>query len=219
MQLFSGKIESVGKGTYDASSDLTLSTLLEVNMANASLPKRTRNCKRSTSTQVRDRIICRRCFRYHENPLKKTTIWCEGCARWLDAKYRPYADIKAKDPIKAVARLESMKSYDREHKRDRAKKNRERIRLTNFNRVSNNNPVCENCGCDDLRLLEINHKNGGGTQERNKGKDSNKFANDIFMGRRGVDDLNLLCKVCNALHYLEMKFGKLPFEVKYDAKI
>jgi hypothetical protein len=94
---------------------------------------------------------------------------------------------------------------------------RERVRLTNFNIVSKNNPVCENCGCTDIRLLEINHKNGGGTKEREKGKSSAKFAWNIYMGRRNIDDLNLLCKVCNALHALEMKFGKLPFTVIYDA--
>ena len=53
--------------------------------------------------------------------------------------------------------------------------------------------------------------------ERSKGKASNKFVNDIFMGRRAVDDLNLLCKVCNALHALEMRFGKLPIKVIYES--
>lgn len=179
------------------------------------LEKKKRRSYKAATTLVRDRVICRKCFRYHENLDKKTTIWCESCSRWLDAKYRPFDPSTAKDPEKAAARLAAMKAYDREHKLSRAAKSRERIRLTNFNRVSNNNPVCENCGCNDLRILEINHINGGGTKEREGGKSSNQFATDIYMGRRGVDDLNLLCKVCNALHYLEMKFGKLPIKVTY----
>lgn len=175
-----------------------------------------RRKSRGSKYPVRDRVICRQCARYLVNSELRATIWCDGCSRWLNATRRPYEQIKAVDPEKAKARLRSMKEYENEHKRDRAVALRQRMRLVNFNRVSNNNPVCENCGCDDLRLLEINHINGGGTQEREKGKASHKFAQDIYMGRRSVDDLNLLCKICNALHYLEMKFGKLPFEVKFN---
>jgi len=34
-------------------------------------------------------------------------------------------------------------------------------------------------------------------------------------GRRKTSDLNLLCKVCNALHYLELKYGKTKHRVIY----
>lgn len=35
-------------------------------------------------------------------------------------------------------------------------------------------------------------------------------------GKRGIEDLELRCKVCNALHYLEMKYGKTGYKILWD---
>ena len=76
-------------------------------------------------------------------------------------------------------------------------------------------PCCSNCGCNDIRALELNHKYGGGTAERKKFKlQGYLFHRAIISGARKVDDLEVLCKVCNAVHCLEQKF-KLRFEVKF----
>ncbi len=77
-------------------------------------------------------------------------------------------------------------------------------------------PECANCGCDDIRLLEVNHKNGGGGKEMEKGRNSMAFYRDIIALRRPVDDLEILCRVCNAKHYLEMQYGKLPIAVVWQ---
>jgi len=82
--------------------------------------------------------------------------------------------------------------------------------------VSDNNLYCIRCGCNNVRLLEINHKNGGGHKELQGGKMKHKFYQGILDGTRKVDDLELLCRVCNARHYLELKFGKLPYEISYN---
>ena len=82
--------------------------------------------------------------------------------------------------------------------------------------VSNNKPHCVRCGCDDVRLLEINHKDGGGNRELQQGKAKTEFYQGILKGTRKTDDLEILCRVCNSLHYLESKFGKLPFKVLYN---
>jgi hypothetical protein len=77
---------------------------------------------------------------------------------------------------------------------------------------------CINCHCADLRLLEINHKNGGGRHEFGDSNDRNKralwrFYRDIISGKRSTDDLEITCRVCNALHYLQSKYGPLPFTI------
>lgn len=63
---------------------------------------------------------------------------------------------------------------------------------------------CANCGCDIYDLLEVNHKAGGGGKEsityRLAG--SNLQA-QVMMGKRTTDDLEICCRVCNALHYIE----------------
>lgn len=56
--------------------------------------------------------------------------------------------------------------------------------------------------------LEINHINGGGCQEFYSTKYRFSFYLDILSGRRNKDDLELTCRVCNAVHYLE-KIKKL----------
>jgi len=67
-------------------------------------------------------------------------------------------------------------------------------------------PRCVNCGCDDERLLEINHIRGGGRRESHnlRGYD---FIHAIATGKRRVDDLEVRCKPCNVLHYVTLRFG------------
>lgn len=75
---------------------------------------------------------------------------------------------------------------------------------------------CEKCGCDRYELLEINHKNGNGAKElRSKWKTLSNFVRAIVLGKRKTDDLNVLCRPCNAVHYLEMKHGPLPFQIEW----
>ena len=70
---------------------------------------------------------------------------------------------------------------------------------------------CSNCGCDDERVIEINHMNGGGKSELGEGPQ--QFCREIVFGKRTIDDLDLRCKLCNELHYILRRFGALPFRV------
>ena len=175
--------------------------------------------RRKTKYPLKDRVICKKCKTvfYPDLTIKRGNRPCPHCGVTIDIRDKRgwFKEYCTKYPEKAALRKKAMIEWDQEHRRDRAKKNRELIRRVIFNIISNNNPVCENCGCNDLNLLEINHKNGGGTKESHKGKSSNQFYLDIYKGRRKTDDLNLLCKVCNALHYLELKNGKLPFVISW----
>jgi len=63
---------------------------------------------------------------------------------------------------------------------------------------------CANCKCDELSFLEFNHKNGGGTKDIKK---ANYFgtAHRIILGRIPKNEMNVLCRVCNALDFLSRK--------------
>ncbi len=76
---------------------------------------------------------------------------------------------------------------------------------------------CVNCKCDMFEALEINHKKGGGNKEQilNYGGDSRRYYRAIVNGERKTDDLEITCRLCNSLHYLELKLGKLPFTVTW----
>ena len=62
---------------------------------------------------------------------------------------------------------------------------------------------CVYCGCDVLSFLEINHKNGDGCQEWKKMGAG--IVDRILNGTRTVDGLEVACRVCNNLHYLQLK--------------
>jgi hypothetical protein len=72
--------------------------------------------------------------------------------------------------------------------------------------------ACVRCGCDRPELLEINHKNGGGRKDL-VGK---WFYRAIVKLERDTGDLELLCRPCNAIHYLELKHGPLPFRMTWE---
>lgn len=74
---------------------------------------------------------------------------------------------------------------------------------------------CSNCGCDIIEILEINHVKGGGVQEH-KLKGGIKVWRDIYLGRVPRENYNILCRVCNALEYVERKFGIKKFMVTWD---
>ena len=113
---------------------------------------------------------------------------------------------------------ETHREQIREKSRRQGKVHRKKMRIAILNIISNNNPCCVRCGCDDIRLLEINHKNGNGNKELQNGKATYKFYRGIYASKRRIDDLELLCRVCNSRHYLEMKYGKLPYEITYNNK-
>ena len=66
------------------------------------------------------------------------------------------------------------------------------------------------CGCRILKFLEINHVNGGGHKEIQNGihyKTPRALLKALKNGKRKIDDLNILCRPCNSLDYLERMFG------------
>jgi hypothetical protein len=78
---------------------------------------------------------------------------------------------------------------------------------------------CCNCGCIDLRVLEINHKEGNGSKElRSIG--NRKLYLLIERGERPVDDLDIRCRVCNNLAYIESKFPDIVglFKITFKTK-
>ena len=100
----------------------------------------------------------------------------------------------------------------------------QKIRLKVLARV-NPDMKCAMCGCEDTRFLEVNHIKGGGHKERESYKkdvDHNVSHNMILLihnGKRGTEDLNLLCRACNSIDHLERQFGKTGLRVVWDKQV
>ena len=68
---------------------------------------------------------------------------------------------------------------------------------------------CAKCGFDDLRALQINHKNGGGTKEYK----SLSMYRAIIAGTRAIEDLETRCANCNALY--EYERGRIIVAIQF----
>jgi len=71
---------------------------------------------------------------------------------------------------------------------------------------------CVRCGCDDVRPLETNHVDGGGSaeaRERIARGVGGPTWHAVLRGERTTDGLNTLCRLCNALEYVERRFPDL----------
>lgn len=97
-------------------------------------------------------------------------------------------------------RKEYQREYYRRNREERNKYNRIYYRKLWEKIIKRLGGKCVYCGCNILNALEINHKHGGGRQEM---KDRRKtFLLDIQAGRRPIDDLEIVCGICNAWHRL-----------------
>ena len=165
---------------------------------------------------LKKHLVCKRCGADWDYGGTTTRTPCPFCGFVKDARDR---SEYTKCYGKATQRKDRLKRWyaDTENRKARGVKQRGLLRKRVFFKISGSiNPKCVRCGCDDARLLEINHKNGGGGRESQRGKLSARIYHDIAMGRRNVSDLEVLCKPCNGIHALELKYGPLPMRVMWQ---
>ncbi len=149
-------------------------------------------------------------FYFSKSRKKKRQTMCKKCrTQYANKWYWAHRDEQLKRMHEFRQKnKERLLAYDRAHNA--------KIKLMVLQKVSGQEkPACVNCGCDDVRCLEVNHKNGGGRKEQQSYWKTGGYSyyRAILCGDRQTDDLNVLCKVCNNLHALELKYGKLPFKV------
>ena len=123
-----------------------------------------------------------------------------------------------KDPEKARAYYRAYGEKNKEKKKLYHNEWHQKNRLEVFAKID---PAmkCANCGCDDTRFLEVNHIKGGGIKEHKKRGDGvHNMILVIRSGKRGTEDLNLLCRACNSLDHLERVHGKTGLRVVWDKK-
>lgn len=75
-------------------------------------------------------------------------------------------------------------------------------------------PVCERCGCDMYKALEMHHRNNDGYQDRKKYRHTANMLRAIRDGIRPTDDLMVSCAACNRVYFAEEKFGG-SWEIKW----
>lgn len=128
----------------------------------------------------------------------------------LAAPNMAYEGYKDKEKRKAYRR-EWMRNYMRElresHKQQGTKyrwnssEYGQKLRLKAMGCIGGS--ICASCGCDDLRILEINHINGGGNKSMKDRSNTKQLYRKIIKHVNPTSEYNVLCRPCNALHYVQ----------------
>lgn len=164
-----------------------------------------------TKSRLKSHLICKGCGAEWE--YKGLVIYskCPYCGKKVDARNR------AGEKSIPAGESESLKKWKADAERLRASGQRHYIlsrKRAFFKICGSASPKCVRCQCDDLRLLEINHKDPATSGGKNRTSAGNGFLKAIINGKHPVEGLELLCRPCNAIHYLEFKFGmSLPMKV------
>mgnify|MGYP001619479973 FL=1 len=117
--------------------------------------------------------------------------WCKGCRR-ADAKQR-YPDKR--EHIDKLSR--AWQASNPEKVNEYSRKSKRKLRLAALATLGDR---CCSCGFSDIRALQIDHTNGGGTAERQK-LGPLQIYKKIRDGQ--VAGYQLLCANCNAIKRIE----------------
>lgn len=175
------------------------------------LSKVYRKKTRKINYKLKTILKCSNCVYIFKNELKDSVmVKCPKCNNMIDSRVR-----KWKKDSKKLNKLKKYYKENYELVKQKAREGRWKFRLSVLNIVGKGVLKCVNCGCDNTKLLEINHKNGNGIKETKQGT---KFYYTIRNLERNIDDLELTCRICNTLHYMELLHGKLPYKIIWNEK-
>ena len=107
-------------------------------------------------------------------------------------------------------------SYDIEEERRKWREQHKKVREKAMEHLGGKK--CSNCGCSDFSVLEINHINGGGRKAL-KIKQNRQLYRDIVNDKVELSEYNVLCRICNALHYVQEILGIKGHQVSWRDSI
>ena len=142
---------------------------------------------------------------------------CRLC--WVKRAAEGTKKAMEKDPehVRALARQRTARWKDRNpdadtryyqaHKSERADYARSYLLTAKTEAIRILGGKCLDCGLTDIRVLQVNHKNGGGRKE-------SRFGTDMYLaiinGKRKTDDLDVRCANHNIIYEYERGSRKLP---------
>jgi len=154
--------------------------------------------------------ICKNCKIRFESKHYKTGFCSEKCRReFTNKRLNKYYHSHLKRERK---RLREWRKNWREKNLEKTKgasqKYWAKIRSEAFLILSRRQiPKCAECGCDNLQVLEIAHKNHDGNLDRRKLK-GKRIELELVEGKRNFEDLRILCRLCNAKEDIGYRFNE-----------
>jgi len=141
--------------------------------------------RRKRQQELREKGICLRCWK---RPAEKSKRMCSVCLEKASRRSRKLR----KNPIWHSKELKKRREYWAI------------LRMEAMEIIAKGEPRCIVCGCDDLRVLEINHKIPCGKEGHRR---TYKFLLDLVKGRIDPNLFDIRCKVCNILYSCELDFN------------
>lgn len=114
------------------------------------------------------------------------------------------------------ARRKEDQDYDPNEERRRWREQHQIVRERAMEQLGGKK--CWNCGCDEFSILEINHIHGGGRQAL-KSTQNRKLYRLIANDKIDLSEYNVLCRICNALHYVEDVLGIKGHQVMWRGSL
>jgi hypothetical protein len=155
------------------------------------MKKQCTKCKRTLSLRL---------FYRDEQKPDKLTSWCRDCKRTQHIEYYE----KEKE-----SRLKYRKNYYKNNRKEEIKKNkiyRRKILIELFELLENK---CNRCGITDKRVLQVDHKDGGGNRHRKvRGAAYTYYQDMINSVKLGKNEYQLLCSNCNIIEGIEKGYKK-----------
>ena len=106
--------------------------------------------------------------------------------------------------------------YDPDEERRKWREQHQRVRERAMERLGGKR--CVNCNCDEFPILEINHITGGGRKAL-KTTQNRQLYRAIMNDKVNLSEYNVLCRICNALHYVQEILGVKGHQVLWRDSI
>ncbi len=107
-------------------------------------------------------------------------------------------------------------SYNPDEERKKWREQHQRVRELAMEKLGGKK--CADCGCNEFAILEINHILGGGRKELKNGQNRQLYR-AIVNDKVDLNEYNVLCRVCNALHYVRDILGITGHQVLWRGSL
>lgn len=133
--------------------------------------------------------------RYQEQNKKRNQRNAESQRQWREDHKEHY---KAVRKAHKERHLEEIRAENREYSHSKRVRNRMEV----LNALGGK---CNRCGIDDWRVLQIDHVNGGGTQERKQVTSIDRYYKDMLLS---PEKYQALCANCHQIKRYEERKGR-----------
>ena len=147
--------------------------------------------------------VCKQCRLVSIRQYNKTHP--ESVGKWKREWARQNYPRRSQDPLFIERRKRNKRTYYLRHTERLSQENKGRYGALRLQVLDGYGGKCLSCGFTDQRALQIDHVNGGGTEERKDGRHSGYMLYRQLIEAQYPAEYQLLCANCNAIKADEQK--------------